>query len=311
MFQMRNSEGTLTFTEGTRLLRLTFVKPGIVRVTYTEGRDFSTRPSLIVTATEHYVGCTVTESEGEYRVFTPEMTVVLDRQTAALRYYDGAGKLLLREPARGGKHLTPRAVYRNRFVHDEALAFAQQSSIDGARAEAAIAETVFDRNAFEARLDFVFQSDEALFGLGSHEEGYGNLRGRARELYQQNMKAVVPVLVSTRGWGLLLECGSLMTFHDDALGSYWWADCVDELDFYFVAGATYDDVTDGPARADRAGAAAAKVDVWVCAIEGTLRKRGGAVGGGARVSSSRGAARHDCAGLEELAERCGMGPEDV
>ena len=62
---------------------------------------------------------------------------------------------------------------------------------------------MFDRDAFEAKLEFVFAENEALFGLGSHEEGYGNLRGKSRELYQQNMKIVVPYLVSTRGYGLL------------------------------------------------------------------------------------------------------------
>jgi alpha-D-xyloside xylohydrolase len=36
-----------------------------------------------------------------------------------------------------------------------------------------------------------------------------------------------------------------MTFHDDALGSYWWADVVDELDYYFIHGATFDDLTRG------------------------------------------------------------------
>lgn len=48
-----------------------------------------------------------------------------------------------------------------------------------------------------------------------------NLRGRSRDLYQQNMKAVVPHLVSTRGYSVLLDCGSLMTFHDDEQGSFW------------------------------------------------------------------------------------------
>jgi alpha-D-xyloside xylohydrolase len=36
-----------------------------------------------------------------------------------------------------------------------------------------------------------------------------------------------------------------MTFHDDAIGSYWWADVVDELDYYFIRGASFDDVTRG------------------------------------------------------------------
>ena len=110
----------------------------------------------------------------------------------------------MREPERGGKWLTAKDVYRNVFRKDAAVALGQ--SIDGARAAATNYETVFDRDAFEAKLEFVFADDEALFGLGSHEEGYGNLRGKARDLYQQNMKAVVPYFVSTRGYGVLLDC---------------------------------------------------------------------------------------------------------
>ena len=49
-------------------------------------------------------------------------------------------------------------------------------------------------------------------------------------MYQQNMKAVVPILVSTTGYGILLDSYSLMTFHDDAFGSYLWTDVDDELD---------------------------------------------------------------------------------
>jgi alpha-D-xyloside xylohydrolase len=52
------------------------------------------------------------------------------------------------------------------------------------------------------------------------------------------MKAVVPVLISSRGYGVLLDCESLMTFHDDALGSYWWAATVADLDYYIFCGST-------------------------------------------------------------------------
>ena len=36
-----------------------------------------------------------------------------------------------------------------------------------------------------------------------------------------------------------------MTFHDDSLGSYLWADVVDELDYYFIYGGKFDNVTRG------------------------------------------------------------------
>ncbi|MBN3585775.1 hypothetical protein JYB64_25635, partial [Algoriphagus aestuarii] len=91
-------------------------------------------------------------------------------------------------------------------------------------------EQTVDRQAFRTKLEFEWQPDEALYGLGSHEEGMMNLRGKTQYLYQQNMKAVVPVLVSTRGYGVLVDSYSLMTFRDDAYGSYIWTDTDDEMD---------------------------------------------------------------------------------
>ena len=229
------------FASAENRLRIVFLTPAIVRVTWIQGRDFSKKSSRIVLAPQQYIRFDMTDQQDTFTIATAALKLVLNKASGTLSYYDAAGKLLTREPDHGGRWLTPKDIYRNVFVKGSAIAYEQ--NVDGARATVADFETVLDRQAFEAKLEFVFSPDEALFGLGSHEEGYGNLRGKSRELYQQNMKAVVPVLVSSRGYGILFDCGSLMTFHDDALGSYWWADVVEELDFYLFQGDSFDDVT--------------------------------------------------------------------
>jgi alpha-D-xyloside xylohydrolase len=238
-----HSGTAVVFTSGTHRMRIAFPTPAVARVTLTAGKPFLTTPSRVVTAVREGAACTLDESSDEYTVMTDGMRLEVNRATGALRYFRADGTLLFSEPARGGKWLIAKPLYRNVFERGAGTEGAQ--SIDGARAAALPHTTVFDRDAFEAKLEFCFSEDDALFGLGSYEEGYGNLRGRSREMYQQNMKAVVPHLVSSRGYGVLLDCGSLMTFHDDALGSYWWADAVDELDFYVIAGHTHDDVLRG------------------------------------------------------------------
>jgi alpha-D-xyloside xylohydrolase len=249
MFEIEQDSGSqeigfivLASAAGQRL-RIAFVSPSIARITFTQGRDFIDAPSRIVNTNRTYTNFTLRDQEQSFLISTSALEVSVNKSTGALSYSDSSGKLLFGEPERGGKWLTPKTVYRNTFNRDTEVAFGL--NIDGARAVAEPAETIFDRDAFEAKLEFVFSEDEALFGLGSHEEGYGNLRGHSRELYQQNMKAVVPSFVSTRGYGLLLDCSSLMTFHDDALGSYLWADVVDELDYYIVYGPAFDEVTRG------------------------------------------------------------------
>jgi alpha-D-xyloside xylohydrolase len=241
MFAVKHSTGEIVLSDGTKHLRITFITEAIARVTVTEGKPFQTIPSLIVTETDHFIGWKLHEAGDAFEITTPALKLVVGKASGAISYFDATGKPLLREPARGGKTLTPKKVFRNVFKTGAQTAANQ--SIDGARAAATEFETVFDRDAFEAKLEFIFADDEAIFGLGSHEEGHGNLRGNTRELYQQNMKIVVPYFVSTRGYGVLLDCGSLMTFRDGPDGACWWADVVDELDFYFIAGGSFDAVT--------------------------------------------------------------------
>ena len=243
MFTLVHNGEYAHFRSGERNLRVAFPAAAIARITCTDSSAFLDRPSRIVTAVRQGAAFSLAEDAATYTLKTAALTVILSKETGALRYFDRHGKLLVREPDGGGKWLTRKAVTRNEFARDSVIVAGQ--NIDGARAKALAYETVFDREAFEAKLELVFAEGEALFGLGSHEEGYGNLRGRSRELYQQTMKAVVPHLVSTRGYGLLLDCCSLMTFHDDALGSYWWADVVEELDFYILHGESFEALLHG------------------------------------------------------------------
>jgi len=241
MYQIESNGEALILASEISRLRIGFVDESIARVTMTGKQPFRDAASLSVVANSRYHDYRVEEDAAEFRVVTPSIAIIVNRKTGAIRYYNAAGRLLTREPERGGRWLAPTQVYRSRF-NNAAVAEAEES-IDGIRLSVAESERVLDRHAFQAKLEFIFADDEALFGFGSHEEGYGNLRGRSRELYQHNLKAVIPYFVSTRGYGVLVDGYSFMTFHDDALGSYIWADAVDELDYYFICGEKFDDIT--------------------------------------------------------------------
>ena len=243
MYTVELRSDGVVFCEGDRRLRIRFVANSIARITYTQGREFLDRPSRIIVAPAAEVAFDLRDEQECYALSSTTLKVTVNKSTGALGYFDAAGGVILREPEGGGRSLTSKTVTRNVFRSGAVIATEQ--SIDGARATVAEHETVFDREAFEAKLEFVFAKDEALFGLGSHEEGYGNLRGSSRDLYQQNMKSVVPHLVSTRGYSVLFDCGSLMTFLDGEEGSFWWADVVDELDYYVVNGDNFDAVMRG------------------------------------------------------------------
>lgn len=236
---LKNSAHGLEWQCGEIRTRVGFVQPDVLRVTSTQRDGWLQKPSRIVVSRE-WIDCTFREAPEGWEISTQAMRVVVDRANGAMRAFAADGSLLLEEPA-GARTLLEKPITRNIYHADAKVAFAQ--SVDGTRAVAAPAEQSFDRMAYEATLRLRFADDEAIYGLGSHEEGHGNLRGCMRELYQQNMKAVVPMLVSTRGYGVLIDCGSLMLFRDSALGAEWWCDAVDELDYYLLGGGSFDAVT--------------------------------------------------------------------
>jgi alpha-D-xyloside xylohydrolase len=216
----------------------------IVRVRYALTPEFSPTQSLMIeNATSKSVSIDLKDMTDRLLFSTPQLLVQINKETGALTWLDHSGQLLTKEPDRGGKTLEPVDVVVSAF--DETIAPQVRKDADGVHAYAPAARQVIDRQAFHTKLEFEWMPGEAIYGLGSHEEGMLNLRGQHQYLYQQNMKAVVPVLISTRGYGILLDSYSLMTFHDDAFGSYLWAEVADELDYYFIHGPEFDQVVKG------------------------------------------------------------------
>jgi alpha-D-xyloside xylohydrolase len=222
-------------------LSITAYSSCAIRVRYTKRDEFRDQPSLVVVAQPgDRVHLAVRETESCLLLSTADLTLEIDRGTLAFTYRDVCGNLLTREPSRGGKTIEPVDVLISTF--DEATIREDNENVDGVRVYAGNVQKVIDRQAYHTRLEFEWADGEALYGLGSHEDGMLNLRGQHQYLYQENLKVSVPVLVSTRGYGILVDSTSLMTFHDDETGSYLWTDVDDEMDYYFIYGPQFDDI---------------------------------------------------------------------
>ncbi len=239
-----NTDG-VTMSTANGMMQVAFCTPSIARIRYTLETSFSENESLMVikrTNTEeiHWQ----LHDQAEYlELLTDVLTVKVDKATCAFTYLDADGNVLTKEPSKGGKTLERMDVMRTKF-HDAAKSEAKVGA-DGLRVNVDGWQQTIDRQAFRTKLAFEWQPGEALYGLGSHEEGMMNLRGKHQYLYQQNMKATVPAFLSTRGYGILVDSYSLMTFRDDAYGSYIWTDTDDELDYYLIAGPEFDDIIKG------------------------------------------------------------------
>ena len=67
--------------------------------------------------------------------------------------------------------------------------------------------------AGEATLTFDSPKDEYLFGLGQFQDGYSNVRGLSRRLTQVNTQISIPMLISSKGYGVLWNNYGLTDFN--------------------------------------------------------------------------------------------------
>lgn len=112
---------------------------------------------------------------------TAALRARVDPKDGAVTFLDRDGRVLLAE-APGGKTLEPATVQGERTFH--------------------------------VRARFAPADGEAFYGLGQHQDGLMSYRGHDVDLYQHNIVAAVPFLVSSRGWGLLWDNTSRTRFGD-------------------------------------------------------------------------------------------------
>ena len=217
-----------------------FYGKNIARVTYREPEG-GPLPSYSVTAE-----CPA-ECSAEAEVSASEEDAVLTLKTDCMTIHADRSQVLFEAPdgtrlSRAERfHLVPYDMVRT--TGGEAV---YRQTVDGLRAFLEGGKEEFVRKSFHGAVSFDFTEEETLFGLGSHEEGYPNLRGQFLPLYQENMRIAVPVFVSTKGYGVLVNCGSAMTFDatDHRRGKF-YLDSVDAVDFWFIFGGDFDGVCRG------------------------------------------------------------------
>lgn len=169
---------------------------------------------------------------------TTALTLEISKETASIRYLARDGRLLLAERGRESKILDAFDTYT--LSADGQVKTENIETPDGVKRVVREADKVFDKKLYHTQLFLNWQDGEELFGLGQHPEGTLSLRGTTQYLHQANMKIIVPFLLSTNGYGVLLSTGSTAIFNDTAYGSYVYTEADACMDFYFVAGENFD-----------------------------------------------------------------------
>lgn len=229
-------------TENGRI-KIEVCSDSIFRLRYTLSESFSDTQSPGITARTKGCPWSYTETENDIMLSNDKIILTVEKATCRFSYSDGKGRLLTREPMQGGKTLIPFDSYKT--ILDETSIMEKITTPDGVKEVIRDARKVFYKTLYHTKLEFEWAEDEALYGLGQQEEGSLNLRGTRQYLHQANMKIAVPMLLSTRGYGILLNTYSPMIFNDNEYGSYLYSEASEELDYYFIIGDSFDEIIHG------------------------------------------------------------------
>jgi alpha-D-xyloside xylohydrolase len=203
------------------VLRLEVCGDSIIRVRYAPARPFSPEAGpLVVKASWPSVPFSVEETNDAVTLRAPRVAATVTRKDGALVFSDSSGAKLAQENTR---ILVPVDVNGEK-TH---------------RAE---------------RFTNLWDSQESFYGLGQHQAGVWDYRGESVDISQDNTNISVPLLVSSKGYGIFWNNSSRSRMNNRFVHAlYLSSEVADAIDYYFLYGpeldrviASYRDLT-GPA----------------------------------------------------------------
>ena len=160
------------------------------------------QPTKTLVITAKPENVAVTQKDNTWK--SSELTVKLEPETQTLVFMTNKGKVLLRE----------KGISMVRKTEDE----------------------------FEVSQSFFLDKDEAIYGLGTIQNGKMNRRGEKKRMEQSNLEDFQNVLQSIKGWGLYWENYSPTLFEDNAEGMSFTSEAGQGIDYYFMYGGSADGV---------------------------------------------------------------------
>jgi alpha-D-xyloside xylohydrolase len=188
-----------------------FYGPATVRVNTTLGENFWRHPSIVVARKPAAIAFKTRDSASALTIESKLLHIVIDKASGALTFKDARGKVYTQE-----NQAAPQTL--------------KKIAVAGAP-------------TYEAKNTFTLKPDEGIYGFGFLGEGELNRRNKELLLVQTNIGIVIPVMISTERYGILWDSYSKMRFKDSAEGASLWAESAPGgVDYYFMAGATLDQV---------------------------------------------------------------------
>lgn len=200
-----------TATNDKSKVKLTFFKPGIVRIVkYPAALQEEPKQNSFTVIMKPEDVSVSTRNEGGHTVYITEtLTVSLDNADGSLLFMTATGDTLLREKG--------------------TATFKQHA-------------TGVDKGRYEVAQSWLLDKKEPLFGLGQRKDNDLSVRGKHVKLWNTNTYTTIPVVTSNKGYGLFWDNMSRSFFDDDETGTSFRSEVADIVDYYFVY---RDGTTDG------------------------------------------------------------------
>lgn len=207
--------GSVLFKLDKGLMQVFVCKDDIIEVKYTIFGSFPTKPSLVVNNKWQYPAFAVTENKNEVVITTRRLKVLVNKNTNAITYTDLKGNVITSEDKADSKTITPAAI-------------------------AGI-------STYNVSTEFNSPKDEALFGLGCHPTDTLsiNYKGRNQDMAIKYMTGAIPVLLSTKGYGLMWDNYSASNFYGaeaDNTKFKYVSESGRAVDYYFFYGPGFDQI---------------------------------------------------------------------
>ena len=205
----RQTKQGITGTTQGMDIEIQFVSPEIVRVVKApEGRSF-TKKSLSVVKSPESMSVT-TEKKGEtVSLKSNAVRVDFNVGTGRISFFDKQGKALFTEKDYGAQ-FTPFNDAGN--------------------------------PSFSVRQAFLLDKDEAIYGLGQQQVDDLNQRNHKHFMRQRALYASVPIIQSTKGYGMFWDNYSPTTYTDNPQEMSFDSEVGECMDYYFMYGGNADGV---------------------------------------------------------------------
>ena len=207
----------VTFKLDKGLMNIKICKADLIEVKYTIFNAFPVKNSLVVNNTWKVKSpFTVTEHGGKIIISTSRLNISINKATNAITYTNKKGVVITSESA------------ENKTMN---------------------AATIAGINTYSCNTGFNSPADEALFGLGCHPEDSLsiNYKGRNQQMLIKYMTGAIPVMLSTKGYGLLWDNYAASNFYGAEAGNtqYKYASESGKMvDYYFFYGPDFDHIID-------------------------------------------------------------------